>query len=97
MAGIVNKVYYQGVHPRHFHTKVPRGYLITRTIKRKHWSPLIPSTILCSIAFQSYNSVITCVASVSARVYSQLSLRRTPLGPVLCVRLRQKSVLKRVK
>ena len=93
MAGIVTKVYYQGVHPRHSHTKVPRGYLITRTIKRKHWSPLIPSTILCSIAFQSYNSVITCVASVSARVYSQLSLRRTPLGPVLCVRLRKKSVL----
>ena len=25
--------------------------------------------------------------------YSQLSVRRTPLGPVLCVRLREKSVL----
>ena len=30
-------------------------------------------------------------------IYSQLSLRRTPLGPVLCVRLREKSVLQRVK
>ena len=93
MAGIVNKIYYQDVHPRHFHTEVLRGYLIACTIKRKHWTPLIPSTILSSIAFQSYNSVITCVASVSARVYSQLSLGRTPLGPVPCVPLREKSVL----
>ena len=93
MAGIVNKVYYQGGRPRHFHTEVPWGYLITRTIKRKHWTPLIPRNILCTIAFQSYNSVITCVARVSARVYSQLSLRRTPLGPVPCIRLREKPVL----
>ena len=32
-------------------------------------------------------------ASCSKRGYSQLSLRRTPLGPVLCVRLREKPVL----
>ena len=30
-------------------------------------------------------------------VYSQLSLRRTPLGPVLSVRLREMSVLQKVK
>ena len=30
-------------------------------------------------------------------VYSQLSLRRTPLGPALAVRLREMSVLQRVK
>ena len=33
------------------------------------------------------------VAHMGFCLYSQLSLRRTPLGPVLCVRLREKSVL----